>query len=89
MTRVYVLLLAVLITATEIDREGDKVKLFVQSAVPAKTAEEGKQYAEGEVSGNIAAYIRTGMPLYIELSRIVTTHTDQYDVHSTRYISLQ
>lgn len=74
------------ITVTNINKEEDAVQLSVKSVISAKTSQEGRQYAEGALTGSIAASYTTGMPYNIYLTQQVTTHTDQYDVTRTRII---
>jgi hypothetical protein len=75
-----------LITVTNFNKEEDAVQLSVKSVISAKTSQEGRQYAEGALTGSIAASYITGMPYNIYLTQQVTTHTDQYDVTRTRII---
>lgn len=77
-----------LVTAIDVDEKNNDIAVNVQSVVSAKTAEEGRRYAEGEMSGTIAATYDSGMPYLIRLTQLVTTHTDQYDVVSKRTIRL-
>lgn len=77
-----------LITVKEVDVVLDKVLLQVQTVVSAKTSEEGRQYAEGVLTGVISANYSTGMPIRINLTQIVTTHTDQDDVVAKRVIQV-
>jgi hypothetical protein len=77
-----------LITADHVDVENDVVKLNVRSEVSAKTSEEGRQYAEGEVTGGISASYSTGMIYRCYLAHVITTHTDQYDIVTKRTIDI-
>jgi hypothetical protein len=77
-----------LIFASYVNREDDAIVVEVQSVVSAKTGEEGRLYADGEVTGKIAASHITGMPYDMKLTRLVTTHTDQQDIVRKRVISM-
>jgi hypothetical protein len=80
--------LSQLITAANIDEKSGEIELNVESVVSAKTGDEGRQYAEGKVTGKVAAKYNTGLPYNFELTQEVITHTDQYDVIAKRVIRM-
>lgn len=77
-----------LILASHVNREEDSIAVEIQSVVSAKLSEEGRLYADGKQTGKIAASHATGIPYNLQLTRTITTHTDQYDVVTKRVISM-